>query len=102
MGLSLHNTIAVMEGWRGKKSPFVRTPKFNIKTIKDRLSHHKYLSHHLSWGTIFEGVLAAYFIYAVYYGIIQGQTHFIFFHMALGLGFAAIFIYTLVHIRLKD
>ncbi|MCB9675183.1 MAG: glycosyltransferase [Alphaproteobacteria bacterium] len=26
-GLSLHNTLAVIEGWRGKPSPFVRTPK---------------------------------------------------------------------------
>ena len=30
MGFSLHNTIAVLEGHLGKKSEFVRTPKFNI------------------------------------------------------------------------
>lgn len=102
MGLSLHNTIAVIDGWRGKKSPFIRTPKFNIKTIKDTLAHHKYLTHHLSWITLFEGLLAAYFIYSVYYGIANGQTHFILFHCALALGFASIFLYTLVHIRLKD
>ena len=35
MGFSLHNTIAVLEGHFGKKSEFIRTPKFNIKTIKD-------------------------------------------------------------------
>ena len=35
MGFSLHNTIAVLEGHFGKKSEFVRTPKFNILTIKD-------------------------------------------------------------------
>ena len=28
MGLSLHNSIAVFEGWMGRKTPFVRTPKF--------------------------------------------------------------------------
>ena len=31
MGLSLHNTVAVIQGWFGKQSAFVRTPKFNIK-----------------------------------------------------------------------
>jgi hypothetical protein len=30
MGLSLHNSIAVLQGFWGKKTPFVRTPKFNI------------------------------------------------------------------------
>lgn len=102
MGLSLHNTLAVLEGWRGKKSPFVRTPKFNIKTIKDKLSHHKYLSHHLSMGTMLEALLAAYFIYAVYWGLHTGQTNFLLFHIALGLGFSCIFLYTLLHINLKD
>ena len=35
MGLTTYNTIAVLEGWAGKKSPFVRTPKFNIKQPND-------------------------------------------------------------------
>ncbi len=33
MGLSLHNSIAVLQGYLCKKSPFVRTPKINIKSI---------------------------------------------------------------------
>ncbi len=102
MGLSLHNSIAVIEGWRGKKSAFIRTPKFNIKNIKDRLSHHNYLSHTISWKTWIEGLLAAYFMYAVYYGIHSGNTHFLIFHVALSVGFFAIFVYTLMHLSLKD
>ncbi|MEN8704391.1 MAG: cellulose synthase family protein, partial [Polaribacter sp.] len=43
MGFSLHNTIAVLEGHLGKKSEFVRTPKFNIKTIKDGWKNNKYI-----------------------------------------------------------
>ena len=35
MGFSLHNTIAVLEGHLGKKSEFVRTPKFNMSKFKD-------------------------------------------------------------------
>lgn len=102
MGISWHNAIAVLEGWMGKKSAFIRTPKFNIQTLRDKLSHHKYLTHHISWKTWVEGLLAAYFSYAVYFGIMSGKTNFLLFHIALSIGFTAIFIYTLVHIALKD
>ncbi len=34
MGFSLHNSIAVLEGHAGKRSDFVRTPKFNINSLK--------------------------------------------------------------------
>jgi cellulose synthase/poly-beta-1,6-N-acetylglucosamine synthase-like glycosyltransferase len=30
MGISLNNALAVAEGWMGRKSAFIRTPKFNI------------------------------------------------------------------------
>ncbi len=102
MGLSLHNSVAVIQGWRGKKSPFVRTPKFNIRTIKDKLNHHKYLTNKISWITWVEGILAVYFLWAVYWGINTLQTHFIFFHLALAIGYGSIFIYTLVHLSIKE
>lgn len=102
MGLSLHNSIAVLQGWRGKQSAFERTPKFNIKSIRDRLANHKYLTHRLSWVTLAEGFLAAYFIFGVYYGIVSHQTTFLAFHIALGIGFGGIFTYTLIHMSLKD
>ncbi|MEX1240782.1 MAG: cellulose synthase family protein, partial [Cyclobacteriaceae bacterium] len=35
MGLSLHNSLAVIEGWLGIKTPFMRTPKFNIVRKRD-------------------------------------------------------------------
>jgi len=44
MGLSLHNTVAVIQGYIGKKSPFIRTPKFNIKGIKDSFKKQNYLA----------------------------------------------------------
>ena len=65
MGLALHNSVAVLEGWWGKKSPFVRTPKFNLTTAKDSFAKRKYLSRKVSWTTIGEGVLALYFLGAV-------------------------------------
>ena len=32
MGLSLHNSVAILEGHFGKKSEFIRTPKFNLSS----------------------------------------------------------------------
>ena len=102
MGLSLHNTIAVVEGYRGKKSPFVRTPKFNIQTIKDSFSKGNYLSGKLSWLTILEGVMAVYFFGAVISGIfILQNTTFVVFHLMLFIGFAAIFYFTIRHLSVK-
>ena len=44
LGFSLHNTVAVLEGHLGKRSEFVRTPKFNINSIKDTWKGNKYLT----------------------------------------------------------
>lgn len=101
MGLSLHNTIAVWQGYRGKKSPFVRTPKFNIQNLRDNFNKRKYLSHKLSWTTILEGFMALYFAAAVVGGIYIQNTTFVVFHLMLALGYGAIFYYTLRHLSLK-
>lgn len=102
MGLSLHNTVAVIEGYLGKKSPFVRTPKFNIKSIRDKLTNTQYLHHKISWTTILEGFFALYFLLALLGGIYLQNTIFIFFHLMLFLGYGAIFYFSLRHLRLRS
>jgi cellulose synthase/poly-beta-1,6-N-acetylglucosamine synthase-like glycosyltransferase len=102
MGLSLHNTIAVIQGFSGKKSPFVRTPKFNIKNLTDSLKSKKYVNYKLSWTTIFEGVLSLYFLGAIFMGIMLQNTTFIFFHLMLFLGYGGIFYYTVKHLRVNE
>ena len=101
MGLSLHNTLAVLQGYFGKKSPFVRTPKFAIQEINDSFKEMKYRQYKVNWTTIFEGVLALYFVAGVVMGIQTGNNTFILFHGLLALGFGTIFYYTLRHLRLK-
>lgn len=99
MGLSLHNTIAVIEGWRGKKSPFVRTPKFNIKDGKDQFSNNKYLKKSLSWGTYLEGFMALMFLVAVVWSAYWGETIFIVYHVMMTIGFSSIFLLSWKHAR---
>ncbi len=101
MGLSLHNTIAVIQGFLGKKSPFVRTPKFNIKNITDSFSKNQYINRKISWTTIIEGLLAVYFFAAVIGAIYVQNTTFMFYHLLLAIGFGGIFFYTLKHLSIK-
>ncbi|MEM9930316.1 MAG: cellulose synthase family protein [Bacteroidota bacterium] len=102
MGLALHNTVAVIEGYRGKKSPFVRTPKFNINTIKDKISSSKYLSGKINLITIGEGLLCLYFLFAVGAAFYVQNTTFIIFHLLLAIGYGTIFYYSLRHLRYSN
>ncbi|MCP4154339.1 MAG: hypothetical protein GY757_41830, partial [bacterium] len=61
IGISLHNTIAVVEGLLGVKSPFIRTPKFNISSKNKNWKKNKYLTRRISILTLLEGFLTLYF-----------------------------------------
>ena len=95
MGFSLHNTIAVLEGHFGKKSEFVRTPKFNIITLKDGWKNNKYIKKKPSIHVILEGMLALYFVFGMYSAFIvgdQGGDFGLFpFHFMLFVGFGYVF-----------
>jgi cellulose synthase/poly-beta-1,6-N-acetylglucosamine synthase-like glycosyltransferase len=95
MGFSLHNTIAVLEGHFGKKSEFVRTPKFNILTIKDGWKSNKYIKKKPSVHVILEGVLVIYFVFGMYSAFVvgnQGGDFGLFpFHLMLFIGFSYVF-----------
>ena len=101
MGLSLHNSVAVLQGYRGKKSPFIRTPKFNINTIADSFRKQNYRTEKLSWTTIFEGILTLYFLFGLVAGIYTENYAFLLFHALLAVGYGTIFYYTVKHLSLK-
>jgi cellulose synthase/poly-beta-1,6-N-acetylglucosamine synthase-like glycosyltransferase len=96
MGLSLHNSIAVLQGYLGKKTAFVRTPKFDIRHLSDKIIKKKYLSKKLSKVTIWEGLLFIYFICALSYGLATGQNNFLLMHFLLALGYGMIFFYSII------
>lgn len=95
MGFSLHNSIAVIEGHIGKRSDFIRTPKFNIRALSDSWKHNKYLKKNISINVIFEGVLMLYFAFGMYSAFVvgnQGGDFGLFpFHLMLFLGFGYVF-----------
>ena len=99
MGFSLHNSIAVLEGHLGKKSEFVRTPKFNISKFKDNWKNNKYIKKTVSVHVIFEGALMLYFGFGMYSAFVvgdQGGDFGLFpFHLMLFIGFGYVFIKSL-------
>lgn len=103
MGLSLHNGIAVLQGFRGKRSPFVRTPKFAVSGGQSmrRVADNVYRGTRLSWITYGEGALASVFAAAVVVGFASGHTFFTLFHTMLAIGYGTIFAYTIAHSRLE-
>lgn len=98
MGLSFHNAIAVIEGYLGKKSPFVRTPKFNIThgkgTWKDK---RQYLKSTFNSVTFFELILFLYALYGIYSAFILSDFGFIPFHIMLALGYGYVVYYSYKH-----
>lgn len=95
MGFSLHNSIAVIEGHIGKRSEFVRTPKFNISSLKDSWKGNKYLRKKISLNVIVEGLLMLYFGFGLYSAFVvgdQGGDFGLFpFHLMLFIGFGFVF-----------
>lgn len=90
MGLSLHNSLAVIEGWMGIKTPFRRTPKFNITQKRDSWLDNTYLSANVSFITILEGLMCAAFIFSIVKGFQMNDTTLVAFHLMLALGFGTV------------
>jgi len=99
MGLSLFNSIAVMEGYLGRKSPFVRTPKF--ASTDSEAQHAK-----VRWGippaiAMAEGLLALYFMLGIILAIRADYYPFLLFHVMLATGFGLLFVYSAKHARVE-
>ena len=93
IGFSWQNSLAVLEGHFGKKSEFVRTPKFNISSKKEVWKKNKYARKKISINVFIEGILMCYFAFGMYTAFTFEKQDFTFFpfHLMLFLGFAYIF-----------
>ncbi len=98
MGLSLSNTIAVIEGYLGIKSSFVRTPKFNV-AVKSEFKGNKYDKKSISILTIGEGVLFVLFAFTAINRAIYQDLGMVPFHLMLAIGYGLVFFYTLAETR---
>lgn len=98
MGMSINNTVAVIEGYLGIKSSFVRTPKFNVSR-KSEFKQNKYDKKKLSIVNILEGIFAVVFLFTAINRAIYGDLGMVPFHLMLGIGFGMVFYYSVKEIR---
>lgn len=97
MGMSLHNAKAVIEGYIGLKTPFIRTPKFNLTNfnraksggVKDEKKQWK-------WVNLLELVFAIYSLYGIILAFQLNEFGLLPFHLFLFVGFSLVFIYSFV------
>ena len=90
MGLTLHNAIAVLEGYGGRKTPFVRTPKFNLLNKKDKWFTNHYLKKGFDKLAIAEAGMAIYFMAGIYFAFQLNDFRLMPFHILLVLGYGGV------------
>jgi cellulose synthase/poly-beta-1,6-N-acetylglucosamine synthase-like glycosyltransferase len=98
-GLSLFNALAVIAGLMGRKTPFVRTPKFNTQANPTQ-QKNAYIEARLSRLWWAELALFCYFFAAFLFDIYSGIGSEFFFHGLVAFGYAVIVGYEYQHLRL--
>jgi len=101
MGLALNNSVAVIEGYLGIKSSFVRTPKFNIN-VKSEFKGNKYDKKSLSIINIGEGILFATFLFTAVNRAIYGDLGMVPFHLMLAFGYGLVFFHSIKELRTQN
>ncbi|MBC5772916.1 glycosyltransferase [Pontibacter sp. KCTC 32443] len=99
MGMSLHNSVAVLEGYMGRKTPFIRTPKYNIVKAQDSWQKKLYTLPTIRIVTWLEGLLALYFVWGIWLDLQLKDYGLLPFHSMLAMGFGLVFFYTLAHYK---
>ncbi len=97
MGLALHNSIAVLEGYLGRKTPFVRTPKFNVLSKKDSWQGNRYTPAKIGALTYWESAIALLFLLVLVLDVQRGIYGMIPFHSMVFLGYFMVVFYTIRH-----
>lgn len=97
MGLSLHNALAVLEGYIGHRTPFLRTPKSGTTTTSGPIVRDAYWKSAISPITVFEGAIAAYAVWGIVIGFRVGDLGLLPYHLMLAFGFGSVFYYSVSH-----
>ena len=88
LGMSYHNTKAVLHGLRGRKTPFIRTPKFNRMQFQKHPL--EYINRTEGQNELPEILLFIYFLFSVFAGIYFKDLAFLLYHLLFLSGFGLI------------
>jgi hypothetical protein len=96
-GMAYHNGKAVMQGFLGIRSDFIRTPKFNITGLKDHWLGNIYVAKRLDGDTMVESLLLLYFLTSTILSVIWGFYDILPFMLLVTTGFGLIVFFSLKH-----
>src|SRR5260370_14761403 len=68
IGLTVTNTLAVLEALIGKQTAFARTPKYRVESKRDKVQSTKYRKR-LGWVPWIELLIGSYFAMTVFYAL---------------------------------
>jgi cellulose synthase/poly-beta-1,6-N-acetylglucosamine synthase-like glycosyltransferase len=97
MGLSLHNAIAVIEGYSGRRTPFVRTPKVGAQSDGMKWVRNGYLKSAITPLLVLEFGIALYALIGIAYAFHVKDFGLLPYHTMLAFGFGAVCYYSLAH-----
>lgn len=86
--MSVYMLLGEMEGYLGKKSEFVRPPKFNITAQKPEVNCKKYNRIQITQLLLIESIFMRYGIFQIFYHSGTGDIPMIIFISAFTVGFA--------------
>lgn len=87
MGMSLYMSMGVLEGYMGKKSEFVRTPKFNITSNREAGERAKYSRIQITPLLLLEFLIFGYGLFQIFYHFNSSNIPSLLFAAAFTLGF---------------
>ena len=94
VGMSFHNSVAVLQGYLGKRSPFIRTPKFNAET-NGNIALKRFGAAKITSSFLIYLLLFLLFTGAVVYDVTASNFGFLLFHLTLSLGLALMLFFTI-------
>ncbi|MCS6965959.1 MAG: glycosyltransferase family 2 protein [Candidatus Kapabacteria bacterium] len=97
MGFAVNNTRAVLEALLGKRTEFVRTPKYHVIAPGDRWQDKKYVPRRLHPLVLIELVLGLYFLVGMGISLYHAELAALPFQAMFGLGFGGIGVLSLRH-----
>ncbi len=95
LGLSLHNAYAVLKGFFGQPSEFVRTPKFGLMGSSNGTQKKDYFKPKLDRTVVLEGVLIVYFGFALIHAFQTNHFGIGIFYAILVLGYSLVFLFSI-------
>jgi cellulose synthase/poly-beta-1,6-N-acetylglucosamine synthase-like glycosyltransferase len=96
IGLSVNNAKAAIEAWIGRKSPFLRTPKYDL-TKRGQAWHQRRYRSRFSWTSLVELTLGVYTVGAIIYSIRTREYGAIPFLVLFAFGYLLVGFYSVRH-----